>query len=98
MTKTSPFKLDVPEATLDRIRIRITEFPWHEQRMPEDEGWAYGTNLDYLKEFCDYWLEEYDWRKHEAIINGFCHQIANVDGEEPGLLINDVRKFARTLR
>ena len=80
MIKTSPFKLDVPEATLDRIRTRITEYPWHEQRMPDDGGWAYGTNLDYLKEFCDYWLEEYDWRKHEAIINGFRHRIADVDG------------------
>ena len=80
MTKVSPFKLNVPESTLNRIRNRIAEYPWHAQRMPDDGGWAYGTNLDYLKELCDYWLEEYDWRQHEATINRFCHRIADIDG------------------
>jgi len=73
-----PFHIDVPDETLDHIRARVAEYPWHE--MPEDGGWAYGTNLDYMKEFCAYWLDEYDWRLHEAAINRFSHFIAPVDG------------------
>jgi microsomal epoxide hydrolase len=58
--------------------------------MPDDGGWAYGTNLDYMKELCAYWLHEFDWRKHEAGINRFTHYTVPVDGinvhfiKEPG--------------
>ena len=88
MTSIHPFRIDVPDETLDRIRTRVAEYPWHE--MPDDGGWAYGTNLDYMKEFCAYWVNEFDWRKHEAQINRFSHYMAEVDGidlhfiREPG--------------
>ncbi len=78
MSTIKPFELHVPDATLDEIRARVADFPWHE--MPDDGGWAYGTNLDYMKEFCQYWIEEYDWRKHEAAINRFDHFKADVNG------------------
>ena len=78
MTSIHPFRINVPDETLDRIRTRVAEYPWHE--MPDDGGWAYGTNLDYMKELCAYWLDEFDWRKHEAQINRFSHHMAEVDG------------------
>lgn len=73
-----PFRIDVPDKTLDRIHARVAEYPWHE--MPDDGGWTYGTNLDYMKELCAYWLDEFDWRAQEAAINRFSHHIAPVDG------------------
>ena len=73
-----PFRINVPDGTLDYIRTRVAEYPWHE--MPDDGGWAYGTNLDYMKALCAYWLAEYDWRTHETAINRFSHFIAPVDG------------------
>ncbi len=75
-----PFRIDVADEILERIRTRVAEYPWHE--MPDDGGWAYGTNLDYMKELCAYWLDEYDWRKHEAEINRFSHHTTPVDGIE----------------
>jgi pimeloyl-ACP methyl ester carboxylesterase len=78
MTSIRPFRIDVPDETLDRIRTRVAEYPWHE--MPDDGGWAYGANLDYMKEFCAYWVDEFDWRKQEAQINCFSHYTAEVDG------------------
>jgi len=78
MTAIRPFHVDVPAETLDWIYRRVAAYPWHE--MPDDGGWSYGTNLDYLKEFCQYWLEEFDWRKQEARINQFSHHLAEVDG------------------
>jgi microsomal epoxide hydrolase len=73
-----PFCIDVPDETLDRIRTRVAEYPWHE--MPDDGGWAYGTNLDYMKELCAYWLDEFDWRTQEAAINRFSHFISPIEG------------------
>ena len=78
MTNIRPFRLAVPDTTFNHIKTRVAEYPWHE--MPDDGGWAYGTNLDYMKEFCAYWLEEYDWRKHEEEINRFSHYKADVGG------------------
>ena len=78
MPNIRPFHLAVPDAVLERIQTRVAEYPWHE--MPDDGGWGYGANLDYMKEFCAYWLDEYDWRKHEAAINRFPHYKAAVDG------------------
>jgi microsomal epoxide hydrolase len=73
-----PFHLNVPDKSLEYIRTRVAEYPWHE--MPDDGGWAYGTNLDYMKALCAYWLDEFDWRKHEATINRFSHHIAPIGG------------------
>jgi pimeloyl-ACP methyl ester carboxylesterase len=88
MQKTQPFRIDVADETLQRIRDKVAQYPWHE--MPDDGGWGYGTNMDYLKEFCAYWLEQYDWRKHEVDLNRFAHYRTEVDGidlhfiHEPG--------------
>ena len=78
MKPIRPFRLDVSEQTLDWIRRRVAEYPWHE--MPDDGGWAYGTNMDYMKTLCAYWLDGFDWRKQEARINRFSHYTAEVDG------------------
>lgn len=73
-----PFEISVPDDTLAQIRARVEAFPWHE--MPDDGGWGYGTNLDYMKELCAYWVTEFDWRKQEAALNRFSHYRAPVDG------------------
>ena len=64
-----PFKLNIPEKTLQGIYTKVKNYPWHE--MPEDGGWKYGSNLDYMKEISNYWIKDFDWRKHEAEINKF---------------------------
>jgi microsomal epoxide hydrolase len=69
MATIHPFKIAVPDKTLEHIRAKVADYPWHE--MPADGGWAYGTNLDYMKELCTYWIEEFDWRAHETALNHF---------------------------
>lgn len=78
MTNPQPFKVFVPDETLDNIRAKVAAYPWHE--MPDDGGWNYGTNLDYMKEVAAYWVNEFDWRKQEASINNFPQFVAQVDG------------------
>lgn len=73
-----PFSFNVPDETLTSIRERVASYPWHE--MPDDGGWGYGTNMDYLKELCAYWIDEFDWRAQEARINSFSNYTAQVDG------------------
>jgi len=64
-----PFKLDIPDKALQEIYTKVKNYPWHE--IPEDGGWEYGTNLEYMKEISSYWAKDFDWRKHETEINKF---------------------------
>ncbi len=73
-----PFTISVPESMLVDIRARVAAFPWHE--MPDDGGWAYGANLDYMKALAAWWLDGYDWRAAERAFNRFPQFIAEVDG------------------
>lgn len=74
----TPFEFHVPDEVLGTILDRVAAYPWHE--MPDDGGWDYGTNMDYLKELCDYWVDGFDWRAQEARINGFSNFRTQVDG------------------
>ena len=76
MATIRPFHIAVPDETLDRIRAKVAGYAWHE--MPADGGWAYGTNLDYMKALCAYWLEDFDWRVQEAALNRFAQFTAPV--------------------
>ncbi len=78
MTSVTPFKVDFSQETVAAINARVSSYPWHE--MPDDGGWAYGTNLDYMKELCDYWVTDFDWQKSQAGINRFDHFKAPIDG------------------
>ena len=78
MTSCQPFSIEVPEKALQDVRARVAAYPWHE--MPDDGGWNYGTNLDYMQELAAYWVNEFDWRRQEAEINRFPHFKAMVNG------------------
>ena len=73
-----PFKLNVSDDILREIVRKVENYPWHE--MPNDEGWDYGTNLNYMKDISKYWVNKFDWKKHEAKINNFSNFTTKVDG------------------
>ncbi len=75
-----PFKLEIPDKTIQNIYSKVKNYPWHE--MPDNGGWDYGTNLDYMKEFSDYWINKFDWKKTENKINKFKNYKTNIDNIE----------------
>jgi pimeloyl-ACP methyl ester carboxylesterase len=79
-TQVSPFKIDIPQSTLDDLQGRLKQTRWTDE--VEGAGWGYGSNLGYMKELADYWLHQYDWRKHEAALNQLNHFKTDVDGVE----------------
>ena len=72
------FKVDISEEILQNIYSKVKNYQWHE--MPNDGGWDYGTNLDYMKEISNYWVNKFDWRKTEEKINKFKNFKSNIDG------------------
>ena len=47
-----PFKINIPDKILKNIKKKVEKFPWHE--MPNNGGWEYGANLDYMKNIAKY--------------------------------------------
>lgn len=77
-TAIRPFEVHIPEPVLEDLyaRLEMTRFP--------DElvgaEWDYGTNLAYQRELIEYWLDEFDWRAQERLINELDHFKTNIDG------------------
>ena len=59
----TPFKINISNKIIDDICKKVKNYSWHE--MPDDGGWSYGTNLDYMKEISKYWVDKFDWKKTE---------------------------------
>lgn len=80
MSILKTFKIDVCQRDLNFIFQKVSEYPWHE--MPSDGGWQFGANIDFMKDLCKYWVEQFDWKRQEDKINSFDNFTAEVDGIE----------------
>ena len=72
------FNINISEEQISNIKSKIDSYPW--SSIENMEGWTHGTNKKYLKELCDYWVSEFDWKKHENLINSFLNYKTKVDG------------------
>jgi len=64
-----PFKVHVPDDTLDDLRARLVRVRWPDE--PPVAPWSTGASLNYMKQLVDYWRERFDWRAQEAKLNAF---------------------------
>ena len=78
MTTINPFRITIPENDLDDLRRRLGAVRWPDRETPED--WRQGIPLDYVKELCAYWHDEYDWRRCESWLNDQAQYTTEIDG------------------
>jgi pimeloyl-ACP methyl ester carboxylesterase len=73
------FAIHVDDAVLGDLRTRLerTRFP----DQIEGTGWEYGIPIDYLRELVGHWLNSYDWRAEEALLNAFENFRTTIDGQ-----------------
>jgi pimeloyl-ACP methyl ester carboxylesterase len=71
-----PFRVDIPQTTIDRILNRVRETRWPDRLEAND--WRYGANWDYMKALAEYWTTQFDWRKAEANLNRYPQFLARV--------------------
>jgi pimeloyl-ACP methyl ester carboxylesterase len=72
------FRIEIPEAELDDLRVRLRRTRWPERETVDD--WSQGVPLAYLQDLCAYWADGYDWRATEARLNALPQFRAEVDG------------------
>jgi pimeloyl-ACP methyl ester carboxylesterase len=75
----TPFRIDIPQTDLDDLRGRLAATRWPTE-LP-GVGWTRGVPLTYLRDLADYWRDSYDWRKHEAELNGIPQFTTDIDGQ-----------------
>src|ERR1700682_2470476 len=71
-----PFRVDIPQSTIDRILNRVRETRWPDRL--EGNDWRYGVDWDYMKALAEYWTTAFDWHKAEANLNRYPQFLARV--------------------
>jgi pimeloyl-ACP methyl ester carboxylesterase len=73
-----PFTLDVEPAALDDLRRRLQAVRWPDAATTDD--WSQGVPLATMQRLRAYWLDGYDWRRCEAMLNGLGQFRTRIDG------------------
>ncbi|MFC3941353.1 epoxide hydrolase [Pseudomonas gingeri NCPPB 3146 = LMG 5327] len=74
----APFRVEVPQAALDDLRLRLNLIRWPDRETVDD--WSQGVPLAAAQSLVDYWLHEYDWRRFESRLNSYPQFRTRIDG------------------
>lgn len=79
-TSIHPFKLSIARSTLDDLQTRLRLARWPDKETVT--GWSQGVPLAAIRELCEYWQTEYDWRRCESLLNSYPQFTTTIDGVE----------------
>lgn len=74
----TPFRVHVPDAALDDLRLRLKLTRWPDRELVDD--WTQGVPLSAAQSLVDYWLHHHDWRAFEARLNSYPQFRTRIDG------------------
>ena len=74
----TPYRIEIPDSDLADLRERLLRTRWPEAETVDD--WSQGVPLVYLRELCDHWAGQYDWRAIEARLNALPQSRIEIDG------------------
>ncbi|GAA3316146.1 epoxide hydrolase family protein [Arthrobacter ramosus] len=72
------FKIDIPQSELDDLRTRLRLTRWPEKEPVDD--WSQGVPLENAKRLIEYWMNDYDWRPVEKLLNSYPQFVTTIDG------------------
>jgi len=73
-----PFSIPYSQAAVDDLRERLARTRWPDE-IP-GSGWEYGFDLMSLKEICECWRKDFDWKAQVARMSEFEHFRYVADG------------------
>lgn len=74
----TPFRIAISDDQLEDLKRRLRATRWPERECVDD--WTQGLPLAYAQEVASYWLEKYDWRAREGLLNRFAQFKTQIDG------------------
>ncbi|MDG1987424.1 MAG: alpha/beta fold hydrolase [Halieaceae bacterium] len=72
-----PFQINIPENELNQLSERLKNTRWPDAETVS--SWDQGIPLDYAKSLTNYWINEYDWRRCEKMLNQWPNYMASID-------------------
>lgn len=75
-----PFRIYFDDSRFADLRNRVENTRWNHSHAGED--WALGTPAGALRDVLKYWVNEYDWRKKEAELNGYPQYLCDINGQQ----------------
>jgi epoxide hydrolase len=84
MRDVEPAPVAVPDTALDDLRDRLARTRWPGRELVADG--SQGVRLSRVQELCEHWRTAYDWRRCEAMLNGWHPQRTRIDGVDVHLL------------
>jgi microsomal epoxide hydrolase len=79
-TQPRPFTLQIPDIAIAELKERLAR-----TRLPDEAPgprWAYGTDVQWMREFLAHWRDRFDWRQAEARLNAFPQWMVPLDDIE----------------
>jgi pimeloyl-ACP methyl ester carboxylesterase len=77
-TAITPFTLHVPQADLDDLQRRLLQTRWPDEETVDDT--TQGPRLAKIQRLVEHWSTAYDWRRTEALLNGWGQYKTSIDG------------------
>jgi epoxide hydrolase len=74
-----PSRIDIPREVIDDLRDRLRSTRWFDGI--EGSGWDYGTDVDYLRDLCRTWVDDFDWYAVQDRFNEIAQVEARIDGQ-----------------
>ena len=96
----------VLQSDVDDLRARLSRTRWPGREPVPDR--SQGAPLAAVRDLCEHWRTAYDWRRCEAVLNGWNPHRTSTDGvdvhvfhfaafEQPGSFVDEVRAGLRAL-
>ncbi|KAF1983363.1 epoxide hydrolase [Aulographum hederae CBS 113979] len=79
-TSIHPFTLSIPQSTLNDLQTRLRLTRWPDKEPVPD--WSQGVPLATIQELCEYWQNNYNWRRCEELLNSYPQFTTTIDGVE----------------
>ena len=72
-----PFQINIPENELNQLSERLKNTRWPDAETVS--SWDQGIPLAYAKSLANYWINEYDWRRCEKMLNQWPNYMTSID-------------------
>ena len=72
-----PFQINIPESELNQLSDRLKSTRWPDAETVS--SWDQGIPLDYAKSLANYWINEYDWRRCEKMLNQWPNYMTSIE-------------------
>ncbi len=73
-----PFSIEATDEQLADLAERLRRTRWPEAETVDD--WSQGVPSQWLREICEHWERDYDWREREARLNAWPQYRTEIDG------------------